>query len=75
MRLLEASPDEIEKIVEEYNNEVREIEKSVIEVCYFMRGGITWSEVWNLTFSNLKNIKSQIKKYIEILSKSNLNIL
>ncbi len=67
--------DEIEKILKEYTIEVKSIEKGIIEICFFMRGSISWTEAWNLTLNNFKNIKDQIKKNIEIVNKTGLPII
>lgn len=67
--------DEIEAIIKEYTSEIKKIEKGIIEICFFMRGSISWNEAWNLTLENFNAIKNQIKKNIETVNKTGLPII
>lgn len=69
------SYEEIEKIQKELKREIDDIERGIIEICFFMRGGISWSEAWNLTLNNFKNIRNQIKKNLETLNKSGIGTI
>lgn len=67
--------DEIEKILKEYTAETKSIEKGIVEICFFMRGSISWTEAWNLTINNFKSIKDQIKKNIETVNKTGIPVI
>lgn len=72
---MQSSPEDVEKILEEFKNERKEIERSIVEICFFMRGSISWNEAWNLTSENIKSIRKQITKNIETVNKTGLPII
>lgn len=62
-------------ILKEYTSEIKNIEKGIVEICFFMRGSISWNEAWNLTLENFNVIRNQIKKNIETVNKTGLPII
>jgi hypothetical protein len=56
-------------------NEVDKIEKQIIEICWFMRGSISYNEALNLSYSTLKNIRKHIKEHIELVKKTGMPLI
>jgi len=46
-------------------NETKAIQRSIAEICWYMRGSITYEEAWNLTYEEKKVIEEFLKENIE----------
>ena len=57
------------------DKEVRAIHKQIAEICFYMRGSITYQEAWNLSFKEIKIIQERIKEQFEFVKKSQMPIL
>ena len=69
-RLLSASPEEIIEILSELAFESRVIEKEVTDICWYMRGSITWDQAWRLNSHQREIITKRIKENVEITEKT-----
>jgi len=49
--------------------------KEVADICWYMRGGITWIEAWQLTHAERREIAQTIKENIERTEKTGLALL
>jgi hypothetical protein len=72
---LYSEPEEIAEMISEMENESRAIHEQILDVCVYMRGALTYDQAWNLSFKELKLIQKNIKGRIEVLKKSQVNIL
>ena len=54
------------------DREVNEIKNEIIKICWYMRGGITMSEAWDLDLEDKKLIGSLIKENLETTKKSGM---
>jgi len=54
------------------DREVDEIKNEVIKICWYMRGGVTMSEAWDLDMSDKKIIGALIKENLDTTKKSGL---
>ena len=75
MRLLYGEASSVEDIIKEYRIETKAIMKDVAEICWFMRGGITWDQGMNLTHKQRKVIKEVINDNIERVKQTGLALL
>lgn len=48
----------------------RAITQEVADICWYMRGGVTWDQAWRLTLEDKKAISKTIKNNIERAEKS-----
>lgn len=60
MRLLTiTSVDDVNRLLAQYRNESEAILKEIATLCFYMRGGITWSEAMQMS-PNERKILSKI---------------
>jgi hypothetical protein len=67
-----------EEIHEYFNGmfaESRAIEKQTFEICWYMRGGITLEEAWQLSYDQRATINGIIEKNVERTKESGLALL
>jgi len=57
-------------VVKELENESESIEKNLIEILWYMRGGITLNDAYDLTFDQRKFIFELIKENTELSKKT-----
>jgi hypothetical protein len=72
MRLLNLSNEKIVELLDEMDSDSKAINKNLIEMCWYMRGGITYSEIVQLSPMDRKHIMELIKSNMEITNKSGL---
>lgn len=75
MMLLNGKPEDIEKTIKQFQRESKAIMKDIAEICWFMRGSISWSEAWNLSYKARKAIKDVINDNIERVKQTGMAIL
>ena len=54
------------------DREIDEIKNEIIKICWYMRGGVTMSEAWDLDMSDKKIIGNLIKENLDTTKKSGL---
>jgi hypothetical protein len=72
IRLLTSSPERIAKIVENYDKETRAIKDDIFKMCWYMRGGLTYEEALNLSFSERESVGALIKDNLETTKKTGM---
>lgn len=65
---------EIGEELERLENESDQIKDSVINICWWMRGGISHSEAWNLTEKERSMIQKLIKSNLDTMKKNKYQI-
>lgn len=55
--------------------ETRAITKEVVDICWYMRGSITWDQAWRLTARQKEIISKLIKDNIERTEKHGIALL
>ena len=73
MRLLNLKPDEIQKLIADMSAEVREIYKSAAVFSWYMRGGMSFTDIMNMDHSQREMINNIVKDNLETTKKSGLN--
>ena len=66
------SNEQIIELLDEYDNQAEAIKKNVMQICWSMRGGITFAESMLLSSSERTIINDIIKDNLEITKKSGL---
>lgn len=72
VRLLTLSPDEIAQLVESYEKDVKKIKTESLKMTWYMRGGVTYNEVMQMSADERSVINEIIKENLEITKKSKL---
>ena len=72
MRLLSMSMEEILKEVVVLERETKSLRKDIIQICWYMRGGITLDEAWSLCSEDREAISELIKENLETTKKSGM---
>lgn len=72
MRLLSLSLDEINQLVQEMESETKAIKEDLFRICWFMRGGITMSEAYQLDINDRKIIGKIVEGNLETTKESGL---
>ena len=72
---MRSSPDEIVEYFAELSFESRAIEKEVTDICWYMRGSVSWDQAWRLTNRQRDVIAKIIKNNIERTEKLGMPLL
>jgi len=59
-------------IVAKYEGEVKSIKKTILQMCWHMRGGVTYEEAMNMSISEKNIISKLIEDHMETTKKSGL---
>lgn len=65
MTLLNSDPEEINNILLDMATASKAILREVAEICWYMRGSVTWEEAMRLTHVEKQVISNFIKENIE----------
>lgn len=70
-----AGPEEIQVLLNQYESESKALTKQVVEICWYMRGSVTWDQAWNLSPNQRKVIYDLINDNIDRTKKANMPLL
>lgn len=57
--------DKIRNTIREMNKEVEMIESQIVDICYYMKGGITWNDAWMLSPRQREKIVKSLSKKLQ----------
>ena len=60
------------EIVAKYEGDIKNIKKNVLEMCWHMRGGVTYDEAMNMSVSERNIIAKIVEDHMEVTKKSKL---
>lgn len=66
---------EIGKYIESLDKEVKSIKENIISICWWMRGGITYSEAWNLSELERSSVSKLIKQNQDTMKKTGIHMI
>lgn len=69
------SDQEIGEYIDSLDQEVKNIKENIIDICWWMRGGITHSEAWNLTEFERDAVSKLIKNNQETMRKTGIQMI
>ena len=72
MRLLSLSLAEITQLATKMEKEIRAIKDELFKMCWFMRGGITLSEIYRTDYDDREVIAKLIESNLETTNKTKL---
>ncbi len=65
-------PNEVLDLIKSYDKQSRALKQEAIKMCWFMRGGLTYSEAMNLSHEERQIVGDLVKENIETTKKSGL---
>jgi len=72
MRLLYLKPEEIQKLLDGMEKEVLAIKKSAMSLTWYMRGGVSYEDVMNMSYEDRKVINELVEQNLETTKKTQL---
>jgi len=66
------SLDEINQLVKDMENETRAVKEDLFRICWFMRGGVTITEAYELDLQDREAISKIIESNLETTKESGL---
>lgn len=66
---------EVRTILQRMEAERNKIEDVIVEICWGMRGSISWEQAWDLSFSEIERIQKKLKRNIEVVKETGLPII
>lgn len=75
MRLLNSNPEEVADLFSELSLESKALVDQIIEICWYMRGSVSYDQAWNLTTIERKQIIDLIEKNIKRTEETGLPLL
>jgi len=60
-------------LVDQYEGDVKKIKSNILQMCWHMRGGVTYDEAMNMSISERNLIAKIIEDHMETTKKTGLN--
>lgn len=70
-----STPEEISEILEEMALASKALTSIVTDICWHMRGSVTWEQCWQLTEEQRRVMLKLIRKNIETTQKTGMPLL
>ena len=68
--MLSQTDSDIIKYLKEFDNEIKNLKLELMKICWYMRGGITWQEVLNLSPDDREIVGKLVKENLETTKKT-----
>jgi hypothetical protein len=62
------SPEEISEFIKDLDRDTNALTQQIIDICYWMRGGVTWDQAWAIDHISRKKIITMINKTLQKMS-------
>lgn len=72
MMLLRLGPEDIQKLIDNYEKAVIDIKKNAITMAWYMRGGATYEDILNMSATDRSQISKLIDDNLETTKKSGM---
>lgn len=72
MRLLYLKPEEIQKLLDGMENDINSIKKSAMSLTWYMRGGVSYEDVLNMSNEDRKVISELVEQNLETTKKTQM---
>lgn len=72
MRLLYLKPEEIQKLLDGMENDINSIKKSAMSLTWYMRGGVSYEDVLNMSNEDRKIISELVEQNLETTKKTQM---
>lgn len=64
--------EEVKSLIKKYEKGIKSIKEDLLRICWYMRGGLSYSEAINLTVKERELIATIVKDNMETTKKSGL---
>ena len=72
MKLLHLDHEGVKKLIDDMENECSAIKKNALSMSWYMRGGVTYEDILNMSNEEREDIKKIIDSNLDITKKSQL---
>jgi hypothetical protein len=72
MRVLRSKPEELDKLIKSYEDQVIEIKKNSLRMSWYMRGGASYEDILNMSVLERSSINEIIESNMEITKKNQI---
>lgn len=72
MRLLYLGPEGVQKLLDSMEKEVIGIKKSAMSLTWYMRGGVSYEDVMNMSYEDRKVINELVEQNLETTKKTQM---
>ena len=72
MILLRLGPEEVQKLIDGYEKQVNAIKKNALSLSWYMRGGVSYEDVLNMSTQERTAINEIIEQNLDTTKKSQL---
>lgn len=72
MRLLHLDHEGVKKLIDDMEHECAAIKKNALSMSWYMRGGVTYEDVLNMSTTEREEIKKIIDSNLEVTKKSQM---
>ena len=72
MRVLRSKPEELDKLIKSYDDQVIEIKKNSLRMSWYMRGGASYEDILNMSVLERSSINEIIEANMEITKKNQI---
>lgn len=52
-------------LLEQYKSDSNKLREQIAEICYFMKGGLSWDEAWSLSFGDRELIVKTLNRRLK----------
>ena len=72
MRLLHLDHEGVKKLIDDMEEECTAIKKNALSMSWYMRGGVTYEDVLNMSSQEREEVKNIIDNNLEVTKKSQM---
>lgn len=72
MTLLRLGPEEVQKLIETYENQVTSIKKNALMLSWYMRGGVSYMDVLNMSNQERISLNEIVEQNLETTKKTQM---
>jgi hypothetical protein len=72
---LNNTPEETSALLQSLKTESKALTKEILEICWYMRGGISMDEAWSLTMEDRRIIRDIIQQNIDNTVKAKMPLM
>lgn len=72
MTLLSLPPEKVQKLIDGYEKAIKDIKKNAMTMAWYMRGGMTYEDIMNMSAAEREQINEIIESNLETTKKTQM---
>ena len=60
---MHSTPEQLMDLIKQLEQESDSIYNQIIDICYFMKGGVNWDQAWGMSFADRERIIIKLNKH------------